>query len=346
MNINFMACAGLHPLTGYGKMEIAIWRELHKLGVEINPLGFVRESGIAALPEQARPKNEPGKLADITLITGKPEMGLDFPARYTRRWLFTMSESDKVSDAWVRDINRYIERVIVCCPDLVKVYFNSGVRVPIHYIPLGVDYVEWPEQLTYRVRDKFCFLTYSYGDLRKGAELAILAFKSLFGEDDRFQLWVKERNIADTWVSNCADEQILVIKGETTEYAWQQLVWNANAFLFPSRGEGFGLPPREATLAGTPTLATQWLGMWDVEQWGLPINVLDLRQSGFDFEGPNARNSRWAEPSMDHMKSQMDWVVRNQQEARQIARDGRKYLLENFTWSKTGRDLYTLLEAA
>jgi len=43
----------------------------------------------------------------------------------------------------------------------------------------------------------------------------------------------------------------------------RSLYWDSHIFLFPSRGEGAGLPPLEAMSTGLPVLAPAWSGMAD-----------------------------------------------------------------------------------
>ena len=352
MRVNFYTTTGMNPHTGYGKMEIGLLRGLREAGIEVGLFGPVSKS-IAAKPFAI---NGGERLAEISILTARPEAcNEDWLLRRTRNWLYTMSESTKVSSRWVETINRLVERVIVPCPALVDIYHESGVTVPVHCIPLGVDlFVPKPQDLFApsaerpRRSDTFTFLTYSLGDMRKGADLAILAFKTLFGGDNGYKLKIKARDGWERgWLRGCVDPQIEMIGGETDEAAWWKLLGEVDAFVFPSRGEGFGYPPREAALAGLPTVATEALGMWDVACWGYPIPVREMWPSQFDEDtAANARDGQWWEPDGDALQTAMRYIVDHYDEALEKAGQGRNYLLNNFGWRDTGEKFVELLDGA
>lgn len=328
------------PKTGYGKLEIALWRELARLGISVHPLVDITLDGYAELPDFARHN---GSRGEHTLITGRPILAA--LATGTRRWCFTMAESDRVSDKHVAAINRRCDGVFVCAPELVDIYRHSGVTVPVHFVPLGVDYGPIPPLLP-RSEPTHTFLTYSLGDARKGAELAMFAFKTLFGDKPGYKLLVKVKKARGTWLQGCRDEQIQLIEGEVDDDGWQLLLQNVDAFIFPSRGEGFGLPPREAALMGTPVIATQALGMWDVDYWGFPVRVAGMATHKLDGDGANHPDGKWWEPDFDHLCEQLAWLDAHPAEARRKALQGREYLMQNFRWADVARRIVQIMEAA
>jgi glycosyltransferase involved in cell wall biosynthesis len=306
MQLGFYPANGLNPVTGYGKCEAGLYRGLIQAGIDIT---------------QAAP---------ITLLVGNPR----WVAKIRRRriWLYTMSESTRVSGEWVEIINRRAERVLLPCPDLVDVYRESGVKVPCHFVGCGVD-MSPPSYTERRANPKqFTFLAYSYNDMRKGAQFAVLAFMKLFKGDSRFNLVVKCRS-RQSWLTNCKEPQLKVVAGEISEGRWHALLKQAHCFIFPSFAEGFGLPPREAALAGVPTIATQWLGMWDVDQWGYPIPVREMLPAQYgQKDQANAEDALWAQPDIDALEGVMQYVVDHYTEALNKARAGREYLLANFSY--------------
>lgn len=318
MQISYWPMNDMNAYTGYGKIERCLMEGLAASGVEI---------------DMSNP---------LALIVGNARWA-SAPARpQVRKWLYTMSESTRVSSAWVAIINRHVERLLVPCPGLVEVYRQSGVAIPIHDVGGAVPPMPFIER--HSERETFTFLTYSLGDMRKGAELAILAFKRLFGGKERFRLAVKCRD-EETWLSGCRDEQIDLVLGPTSEEDWLALLSRAQAFVFPSRGEGYGMPPREAALTGLPTLATQWLGMWDVPNWGLPILVRDLRPCTFGEWEANAEGAEWSEPDTTSLDRQMAWMVDHYAEALDVAEAGRGYLTRTDSSQAFGRRVVELLEA-
>lgn len=326
MQIALYATNGMNPATGYGKMELGLLRGMREAGLNVGPVF-------------TEPFFADARLSDLALLVGNPEHYEDYPAA-RRLWNFSMAEADRINPFWVDALNAHYERVLVPCPGLVDVYQSSGVVIPVHYVPLGVDFSE----IKYVERDPepetFTWLTYSIGDMRKGAEIVMMAFTRLFKGDPRHRLIIKCRDEMQ-WLDGCMEPQIEVVAGELPEAEWHALMARANAFIFPSRGEGFGLPPREAVLSGLPTVATQHLGMWDVNKWGWPVEVQAMWPAQFD-DWPscaNAEGSRWANPNWYHVDSQMYQIWRHYPAALERARNGREYLLKEFTWSRVGQKL-------
>lgn len=313
--INLYTPNGCNPYTGYGRLELGIARELQRAGVRLNVY--------------------PDPYAK-TLILGFAEWLTAPHVRHTRRYIVTQSESTRVSPEWVDLLNWNAEAVFVTNPDLIDIYEASGVYRPVYCVGHGIDLNVPVQAAGWDGEGRFEWLTYSYGDMRKGAELAVMAFKQLFGGDERHHLTIKARDGYDSWVHALKrgnDPQITVVLGQQSEHDWMQMLEKAHCFLFPSRAEGFGMPPREATLAGVPTIATQWLGLGDVDKWGLPIKVERMLPAQYDSWKANAKGADWAQPDIEHLKEQMTWVHEHYHEARVIANKGNWYLRMNNTWA-------------
>lgn len=325
--INFFPAHGLDSYTGYGRMELGIASGLQSVGVTT-----------LLYPERQYP---------MLMVNSSLDLLRAPHTRHARVWAFNMIETNKVDPSWVDAINSVCERILVPCPPMIEIYRQSGVSVPVDYIPLGVDLFgiqNVDEPLTGK-EIPFNFLTYSYGDVRKGADVAVRAFERAFEGDRRFRLIIKAREgYQETWLSQLDNPQIELVIGRQSEADWLALQHRSHCFVFPSRGEGWGMPPRELTLAGVPTIATQWLGMWDVEQWGIPLHVKSMQRCTFKDYQANAVDGLWAEPDEDDLITRMQWVVHNYAEACAIARKGRDYLLDNFRWLHIGQRLSTLIE--
>lgn len=322
MEMNLYPASGMDPRTGYGRVELGLAQGLAAAGVTIHA----------------------SKTAPVTLSVGSPLWAENPYWHDTSLWLYTMSEATVVSPDWVRAINAYYTRVLVPCPQLVDIYRDSGVQPPVECVYAGVDLFPPPYRLHRWDEGNFIFLGYSLGDMRKNSQATMMAFKALYGNDERFRLIIRAREgWRNSWLAGANDPQIQVVSGHLSVDDQNMLYDLAHCFVFPSRGEGFGLPPREAVLAGLPCIATEWLGMWDVAQWGMPLPVESMWPSQFDSWDANAEGSLWANPDKEVLMQHMRSVVENYAEAAAQAARGRDYLLANFRWEHVGHNIACLL---
>ncbi|MCU0511765.1 MAG: glycosyltransferase family 4 protein [Anaerolineae bacterium] len=320
--VNFYTAMGLNPITGYGRMALGLAKGLDAAGVQVR-----------LYPDPAAP----------TLVIGFAP-AFDAPhIRPTRRTAFTMLESTRPAPEIVAALNAHCEQLLVPAPPMVPIYQQHGVTIPVHYVPLGVDLFP-VEPVAAPPDGPFTFLTYSYGDTRKGGEVALNAFLRAFGDHPDYRLIIKARDGYQMgWLAGLQHPRVQVLGGAQQEEDWLRLLQAAHCFVFPSRAEGWGMPPRDATLAGVPTIATEWLGMWDVAHWGLPLPVKELRPCDFRNNPFNADDGLWAEPDEEALIEHMRRTAADYPAALEIARRGRAYLLAQFGWQRIGEQVKTLL---
>ena len=86
----------------------------------------------------------------------------------------------------------------------------------------------------------------------------------------------------------------------------------ADAFVLPSRGEGWGRPHVEAMAMGLPVIATNWSGSTEflLENVSLPLRIEGLEPVEGGLEG-----HQWAVPSENHLRELMRWVAEHRTEA-------------------------------
>lgn len=319
MKINFLATNRQNPATGYGKMELGLEMGFKAIGSDV--------------ATYTSPTRRNRRKSDVTLIVGYASW---LPKLHNgRTWLYTMSETTRPSKEWIKSINHYCERVFVPAPALCDYYRAAGVECPVHFVPLGTDWNP-PRYHVRRKGEPFVWLTYTVGDTRKGVDLAMLAFQRLFGGDMRHRLIIKCRDNPH-WLTGLRNDQIELVNGQTTDAEWYRMLEKSHAFIFPSRGEGYGLPPREATLTGLPTIATRWLGMHDIGFWGFPVGVRCLKPAPFDadFAEANGEGAYWSEPDTTDLDHQMQCIYNHYEDALKRALEGRAYLLGTHTWENT-----------
>jgi glycosyltransferase involved in cell wall biosynthesis len=350
--LNVYPLTGFDPFQAYGKVEMGLWYSLALQGVELTLLGHVRPDWYS-FDQEAQLLGAGRQVADITLMTANLDKAGTYPVKSTRKWLYTMVECTRLGDIMVDHINRLAERVLVPVPALVDVFYESGVKRPVHHIGYGADFCapEWRAHSLPALTpdDPFIFLTYSQGDRRKGAEMVIQAFLEDYQGRPEYQLWIKARDgYQDTWLGGVANANlpnVKVIGGVQSDAQWHELLYQAHCMVFLTRGEGIGYVPRDAVQAGLPAITTQWLGTYDADRWGLAVplaGLLPVNHPGKFYERRNEDNF-WAVPDVAETKRLMRWVAEHYDQATQMTRVGRAYLLTQ-TYSQVAKSIKQLLE--
>ncbi|KAL6049313.1 Glycosyltransferase, CAZy family GT4 [Balamuthia mandrillaris] len=110
-----------------------------------------------------------------------------------------------------------------------------------------------------------------------------------------------------------------------------KLFLSADAFVLPTRGEGFGMPIVEAMAMELPVIATNWSGPSDflTEANSYPLRVEKMESAGF-FE--NGGGGQWAKPDVKHLQRLMRRVMEEQEtgEARRKGKRAREDVVERF----------------
>ena len=117
---------------------------------------------------------------------------------------------------------------------------------------------------------------------------------------------------------------------------------SVDAFVLPSRGEGWGRPYMEAMAMGLPVIATNWSGptAFVTEDNGYLLKVKGLVDANLDaFPG-----HKWAEPDKDALKELLIRIRDNPEEGRQKGAIARRDVLEKWSHEKIALDVAKELE--
>lgn len=247
--------------------------------------------------------------------------------------LYTMFESTRQPTFRTDVMNRYVSQVIVPSPWGAAMFRDNGVRTPIAVVGLGVDGLDFPRLERRRARP-YTFLWTGTPDKRKGWDLAYRAFVRAFGRDPQVQLVLHFRDMP-RGVKGCRDPNVKLLGGRLTHARLLELLSEADCFVYPARGEGWGQPPREAACTGLPVIATAWAGLAvGIEEWAMPLRLRGFSRADFGFwDGEDL--GQWAEPDPEHLIELMRWCYAHRDEAAVRGQAAAAWLRQNQTWEQT-----------
>lgn len=259
----------------------------------------------------------------------------------------TMFETDRLPTPWVDELNRFDE-VWVATKFNQETFANSGISVPIYVIPSIIDYTRYAiDGSVYPLlsQNQYKFLSVFDWQSRKGYSILLEAFLREFTKDDDVCLIIKTYNLStnrDPYLeidrlisqysvdSSCVDS-IYVINATLAESDLVGLYRSVDAFVLPTKGEGWGRPFFEAMALGLPTIGTNWGGqtefMTDENSFLIEVeSMATIKNSDIDiFNG-----HQWAIPSVNDLRVKMRYVFEHQTEAKKYGELAQIDLREKF----------------
>jgi len=258
------------------------------------------------------------------------------------RLALTMFESTVLPEGWTRELNA-CDWVLTSTRWGKQLFRNNGVTTPIIVNPEGIN-----EAFTYRPREDgrpFTFLCLGDRGMRKGWDLACKAFVRAFGTRQDVRMIIKTRRQDN--IKQVSNPNIDLVCQDMTNEELCDLYASADVMVFPTRGEGFGLPPREFAATGGIAIVTHWSGAAeDIEQWGMPLERYMMEPAWADHAGFRGLGE-WARPDVDEIADLMHRVVNLPLDARNEI--GRKYA-ENaralYDWDRYAETMWAAWEEA
>ncbi len=273
-------------------------------------------------------------LNETMILVHPPD--LRYVGKYSGRiWCLTMYESTRVPDGWVENLNKYCERLLVPSDFCAKVFISNGVKIPVHVIGGGTN----PEKfklINYRPPRPYTFMCLADRGTRKGVSQTWSAFYDVFKDSKDVRLVVKCRPHNYNFVKEAESKpsNICIWREDVIDQA--QIYEQADCFVFPTAGEGFGMPPREAAIRGLPVICTNFSGTENCENWALPLR---FKMKPAQISG----GGQWASPNLDDLKTHMKWCFEHQEEAKQFGIKSSLWLQKNENWDIVSLKLRGLL---
>lgn len=274
----------------------------------------------------------------------------------------TMFETDRLNVEHVRRCNRmdsvwvptdfHVSSFVQSGVDPSKVikiiqpvdveFFNPALYEPLSLASIG-DLVlgTKPAFLSSKV---FAFLSVFKWEHRKGWDVLLNAYLKEFSKDDNVVLYLLTNayhcdrdfdNMIVEFVEDSGLEKpakgwapIYVIDSHIAQVDFPRVYKAVDAFVLPTRGEGWGRPVVEAMAMALPVIVTNWSGPTEylTEENSYPLPVEEMSEVK---EGP-FKGHLWAEPSVSKLRALMRRVVSNVEEAEAKGRKAREDMVRRF----------------
>lgn len=328
---------------GYGRFGVRMVRALTRAGVRVTP---TLSQVVADLPGDLL-RMTGIDFSRLTISLVPPHELRPVPGR---QWLYTMYEATRLRRGWIDYINNYAERVLVPSPWLLGVLESHGCQIPAHVVPGGIDPAEFPVFERAIDARPYTFLALGDRGSRKGWDIAWQAFYAAFGNQQDVRLIIKSRAGGLSWNEKI---HLDLTNSDRRISAWRQDVHSmadvyaaADCFVFPTRAEGYGLPPREAAATGLPVICTAWSGTEpNIESWALPVRNFRMVNARIEAEPfPNGALAQWAYADVGEVAALMRWCYENREAAAEKGRAAARWLRENETWDHAAAKLIRLME--
>ena len=155
----------------------------------------------------------------------------------------------------------------------------NATRKPIYYLPYYLNEEDFqPIDIKSKLNENvFSILFVGQNTARKGIDEAIISYCRTFSKAKDVQLVIKGFELGGDELPlkdkikyfalrnmKCDNAPIYLINKDFTSEQMKELYKLSSVLLFPSKGEGFGLPPAEAMLTGLPVIYNDWSGLPDI----------------------------------------------------------------------------------
>ena len=345
----------INHTDGYGNASETALKALLDAGLSLQILqsNLIKQESFRFIdPRVAELCKEGRHLTRRNLITQEQRVIFMPPTTYThfkgKRTLgITMFETDSIPKtisglSWGDLVNRDADALVVPS-EWCREVFAKEVTVPIEVVPLGFDFSFWPE--CERNGSAFTFMMYGNLNQRKGADIAIEAFKKAFPKQTDVALVLKTLGSKDFSVGR--DGRIQVDTRPLSQKALLMALRNAQVCLFPSKGEGFGMPAVESMATGALVILTNATGLRDLcdRRYNLGIPITGWEPSIYNKEWVVSPGN-WCTPDTNALAERMRWAYDNPSKAQTIGHAAAAWVRRKFTMERYGAGLIRAMKKA
>ena len=247
----------------------------------------------------------------------------------------------------------------------------------IRHVPQGMDFAAFPhdakpyplpapgDELRSRLLGAggpFTFLSVFAWSRRKGWDILLSAFVAEFPPGSGVRLVLKVSGFRSNTLAEVAKQRdahlaarglaalpanVVWLDASLTERELAGLYRAADAFVLPTRAEGWGRPFMEAMAMGLPVIGTGWGGHMDfMDASNAYLLRYRLVPALREFDHFDLRNHLWAEVPPEHLRDVMRAVVADPEQARALGRRAAEHVRTAYSQEAVARTALDNLRTA
>lgn len=342
-------------IDGYGRHALAIYRGFKMLGCEpvLRDVDWIDKVFITPEIEAARYQGMYKVPNKIGCVMSLPYDDHIYNHQSVSKIVVTQFETNHIPEKHIAKVNN-CHHLIVTSKYQVKIWKDSGATIPISVMTPGVD----TDFFAYRERaydGKFKILLLGAITGRKNPVGAIRIFQMASNGDPNWRLTIKTRKtdaVKQIEEIASADPRIEVVVGDSHPDSVLQYYYNNNVLLWPSKGEGVGLPPLEMLSTGGELVCSDNSGMSDFVDDNHCYSIrtahmepADLPGQGFSKEYTQTFGAvgQWWVPDENHAVNQLRKCFDNWRDGKGKGLKGAEYVRKNHTLQNQSTSILKVL---